>query len=167
MAVKLSWIRRVSTMTTAPSAPRISSSHMNQKRVCPGVPNRYRIRSPAIVMRPKSIATVVVLFAGTALVSSTCTPAAVMMASVVSGVISEIAPTSVVLPAPKPPAMTIFAAVTRLASGRSRSEAAESNENPFQYVDPLLCVARVERLVEGQDPFGDHVGDEHPGDAER
>ncbi len=36
------------------------SSHMNQKRVCPGVPNRYRIRSSAMVIRPKSMATVVV-----------------------------------------------------------------------------------------------------------
>src|SRR4051794_33524564 len=160
MAVKLSWIRRVSTMTTAPSAPRISSSHMNQKRVCPGVPKRYRIRSSAIVMRPKSIATVVVFFDGTAEASSTCRPAAVITASVVSGVISEMAPTMVVLPAPKPPAMRILTAVIR-------SELAEANENPFQDVDPFLGVARLERLVEGQDAFGDHVGDEDTGDAER
>ena len=34
-----------------------------------------------------------------------------MTASVVSGAISETAPTSVVLPTPNPPAMTIFAEV--------------------------------------------------------
>src|SRR4051812_16490598 len=160
-------MRRVSTMTTAPRAPRISSSHMNQKRVCPGVPNRYRIRSSAIVMRPKSMATVVVVLPGTLVLSSTPDPAAVMIASVVSGVISEMAPTSVVLPTPKPPATMIFTAVIRLDPGRSRSEVAESNENPFQYVDPFLRVAQFERLVQGQDPLGDHVGDQHPGHAER
>ena len=32
--------RRRSTSTTAPTQPRASSSHMNQKRCCPGVPNR-------------------------------------------------------------------------------------------------------------------------------
>ena len=30
----------VSTSTMAPIAPRTRSSHMNQKRFCPGVPNR-------------------------------------------------------------------------------------------------------------------------------
>ena len=43
--------------------------------------------------------------------ASTSTLASVMTASVVSGSISETAPTSVVLPTPKPPAMTIFAEV--------------------------------------------------------
>jgi hypothetical protein len=32
--------RRVSASTTAPIAPRTRSSHMNQNRCCPGVPNR-------------------------------------------------------------------------------------------------------------------------------
>ena len=91
---------------------------MNQNRVCPGVPNRYRIRSWSIEIRPKSIATVVVVLPGTCRVSSTPTPADVMMASVVSGVISETDPTKVVLPTPNPPAITIFADVTRPDDGR-------------------------------------------------
>ena len=61
-----------------------------------------------MVIRPKSIATVVVVLPGTALTSSTPTDAVVMAASVVSGGISEMARTIVVLPTPKPPAMTIF-----------------------------------------------------------
>ncbi len=62
-----------------------------------------------MVIRPKSMATVVVSLPGTLDGSSMPTPAAVISASVVSGVISEIAPTRVVLPTPKPPATTIFA----------------------------------------------------------
>jgi hypothetical protein len=40
MDAKLSASRRVSASTTAPIAPCESSSHMNQKRSWPGVPNR-------------------------------------------------------------------------------------------------------------------------------
>ena len=84
---------------------------MNQNRCCPGVPNRYRIRSLSSDTRPKSIATVVVVLFGVCERSSTPALASVMTASVVSGSISETAPTSVVLPTPNPPAMTIFAEV--------------------------------------------------------
>ena len=72
-------------------------------------------------MRPKSIATVVVLFSGTPVRSSTPVLAAVITASVVNGVISETAPTSVVLPTPNPPATRILADLIRV-----RSEIAES-----------------------------------------
>src|SRR3954452_21924727 len=113
------------------------------------------------------MATVVVVLPASPPGSSKPRPIEVMMASVVSGVISEMAPTSVVLPTPKPPATMIFTAVIRLDPGRCRSEVAESNENPFQYVDPLRRVAHLERLVQGEDPLGDHVGDQHPGHAER
>src|SRR5919206_276810 len=71
MAAKQSSTRRRSTRTTAPTAPRASSSHMNQKRAWPGVPNRYRISCSSTVMRPKSMATVVVVLPGTAATSST------------------------------------------------------------------------------------------------
>ena len=81
---------------------------MNQKRCWPGVPNRYSTSPASRVARPKSIATVVVVFSGTADRSSVSLLAAVITASVVSGVISETAPTKVVLPTPKPPAITIF-----------------------------------------------------------
>ncbi|BCJ28208.1 hypothetical protein Asera_23160 [Actinocatenispora sera] len=65
------------------------------------------------MIRPKSIATVVVLLPGTPARSSTDALAEVMIASVVSGVISETDPTSVVFPTPKPPAITILDEVTR------------------------------------------------------
>src|ERR671922_1253670 len=64
------------------------------------------------VIRPKSMATVVVVLSGTAAVSSTPTDSAVMSCSVVSGGISDTDPTKVVLPAPNPPA-------TRTLSGMS------------------------------------------------
>ena len=68
--------------------------------------------SPASrVTRPKSMATVVVVLSGTCDRSSTPALAAVMTASVVSGVISETDPTKVVLPTPKPPATTILTEV--------------------------------------------------------
>src|ERR671922_104323 len=64
------------------------------------------------VIRPKSIATVVVVLLGTAAVSSTPTDSAVMSCSVVSGGISDTDATKAVLPAPNPPA-------TRTLSGMS------------------------------------------------
>src|ERR1700736_1471908 len=69
-------------------------------------------RLSSTVSRPKSIATVVVVFSCTALESSTRPARTVMAASVSSGSISEMAPTKVVLPTPKPPAMTNLTAVT-------------------------------------------------------
>src|SRR6266498_2699594 len=158
MGAKLSVTRRVSTSTTAPSAPRISSSHMNQNRVCPGVPNRYRIRSCAMVIRPKSIATVVVALPGTFAGSSMPTPACVITASVVSGVISETAPTSVVLPTPNPPATTIFADLIVDGVPRAPLKLAESTEHPFQ---------QFHAVVQGEQPVGHHVRDEDPRHAQR
>src|SRR3954468_6304936 len=61
-----------------------------------------------MVTHPKSIATVVVLYPLAGCTSSTPTEAVVISASVVSGAISEIAPTVVVLPTPKPPATMIL-----------------------------------------------------------
>src|SRR5882757_7454354 len=170
MAAKQSASRRVSTITTAPMAPRTSSSHMNQKRVWPGVPNRYRIRSRSIEIRPKSIATVVVVLPGTCRLSSTPTPAEVMIASVVSGVISETDPTSVVLPTPKPPAITIFADVTRPDGIRAMSEPPKSTQHPLQQFrsDRVIAVAIERRgLVNRDESVGRHVGDDHSGNAER
>src|SRR5215213_9772137 len=92
------------------------------------------MRSRSMLIRPKSMATVVVVLPGTCRVSSTPTPADVMIASVVSGVISETEPTSVVLPTPKPPAMTIFADVTRPGDERwgVMSEPPKSTQHPLQ-----------------------------------
>jgi hypothetical protein len=60
------------------------------------------------VIRPKSIATVVVVLplSGS---GSTVSPATVIQASVLIGATSDTEPTKVVLPTPKPPATTIFA----------------------------------------------------------
>src|SRR3954452_5191985 len=145
----------------------MSSSHMNQKRVWPGVPNRYRIRSSAMVMRPKSIATVVVSLPGTLDASSMPWPAEVITASVVSGSISETAPTSVVLPTPKPPATTIFAEVISLGCAPARSELAKSTQHPFQQIHPLRESCLGSGAVQRQQSVGHHVRDQHPGHAQR
>src|SRR5689334_11315161 len=89
-----------------------------------------------MVIRPKSIATVVVDFISTPDVSSTPTLASVSVSSVVSGEISLTAPTSVVLPTPKPPATRILTAVGHASSGVSltaRSEGAKSIDHRLQY----------------------------------
>src|SRR5688572_8620369 len=119
----------------APMAPRHRSSHMNQNRRWPGVPKRYRTRSSASVMRPKSMATVVVALVGTASRSSTPSDSLVTRASVRSGLISDTEPTKVVLPTPKPPATTIFVdAVARPPA----LERAKSTEGPFDQIQSLV-----------------------------
>ncbi len=69
------------------------------------------MRSWSRVIRPKSMATVVVVLSPVWVRSSMPAEADVITASVRSGLISETAPTNVVLPTPKPPATTIFAEV--------------------------------------------------------
>src|SRR5258706_7704704 len=93
-------------MTSAPSAPLTMSSHMNPKRSWPGVPNRYNLQPGSMVTLPKSSATVVVVLSGTSVLRSTPRPTAVIVPSVLSGTISDIDRTAVVLPTPNPPAMT-------------------------------------------------------------
>src|ERR1700759_5374428 len=118
-------------------------------------------------MRPKARATVVVIFPGTCRLSSTPTPAEVMMASVVSGVISETEPTNVVLPTPNPPAMTIFADVTR--PGRcATSEPPKSTQHPLkQFCPPRLVFVERGRLVPRDQSVGSHVRDDDAGDTQR
>src|ERR1700759_4148574 len=113
------------------------------------------------------MATVVVSLPGTLDASSIPWPAEVITASVVSGSISETAPTSVVLPTPKPPAMTIFAEVISLGCAPARrSELAKSTQHPFQQIHPLREGFRGSGTVQNQQTFGDHVGDQNPGDSE-
>src|SRR5919108_3954345 len=89
--------------------------------------------SAPIVIRPKSMATVVPVFPSTGPASSTPTLSTVIAASVVSGSISEIEPTNVVLPTAKPPATTIFIdtgappPVTKV-----ESEGANAIKQPFE-----------------------------------
>src|SRR4051794_24305663 len=146
-------------------APRTRSSHMNQKRSWPGVPNRYRIRSWSSVMRPKSMATVVVVLSGAWVRSSIPAEAEVITASVRSGLISETAPTNVVLPTPKPPATTIFAEVVERAAPL---ELAKSTEHPFEQCHVRLAAGGLVAagLVNGDEPGLGQVGYEDPGDAE-
>src|SRR5579883_2831655 len=147
-------------------APRVRSSHMNQNRFCPGVPNRYRISSRSSETRPKSMATVVVVLSGTFDRSSMPSLAAVMTASVVSGLISETAPTNVVFPTPKPPATTILTEVVGPAVRSGGLEVAKSNEHPFQKREVRLALGRV-RLVDRDEAGLSHVADHHAGHAER
>src|SRR3954470_5781855 len=128
-------------------------------------------------MRPKSSATVVVVLRSTLDTSSTAADIVVIAASVVSGSISLMAPTNVVLPAPKPPATTIF---TGIGAGRAeRSEGAEAMEHPFQKVhvgcgNCCRCVVvrghhvAVPQAV-GHDPhhaLAAEVTHQHSGDAD-
>src|SRR5258706_8706912 len=118
-----------------------------------------------MVIRPKSMATVVVPLPGTFDGSSMPTPAEVITASVVSGVISETAPTSVVLPTPNPPATTIFADLIADGARRDESEPAKSTQHPFQDVHTVV-VLRLRRTVQCEQAVGDHVGNQHPGHPE-
>src|SRR2546429_7134153 len=81
---------------------------MNQNRAWPGVPNRYSTSCDGKLIRPKSMATVVVVLAPTPRESSMPTLRSVIGSSVRSGLISLIAPTRVVFPAPEPPELRIL-----------------------------------------------------------
>ena len=140
---------------------------MNQNRVWPGVPNRYRIRSSAMVIRPKSMATVVVVLPGTLRGSSMPTPAEVIIASVVSGVISETEPTSVVLPTPNPPAMTIFAEVIRRTAAPRRGQSLRSPLSTLSSSSIRSVVPSAGAAVYRDQAVGRHVGDQHPGHPQR
>src|SRR4051812_34755248 len=118
---------------------------MNQKRSWPGVPKRYRIRSWSSVMRPKSMATVVVVLSPVWVRSSIPAEADVITASVRSGLISETAPTNVVLPTPKPPATTIFADVVEREG--PPLELAKSTEHPFEQSHVWLTAGALVALA--------------------
>src|SRR5262245_29960737 len=124
-------------------------------------------------MRPKSIATVVVVLSGTAAVSSRSNDAAVISCSVVSGGISETAPTKVVLPTPKPPATRILSGmISRSDGGGGMEEVRSARTKPLQE-PPEDGVARPAVLlrclwqVDGQAANVDEVADEDSGDAHR
>src|SRR5262245_14995492 len=83
-----------------------------------------------MVSRPKSIATVVVVFVPTPVRSSVPTLARVRASSVCSGRTSLIAPTSVVLPTPNPPAIRILKGAKGMSAGSS--EGAEPMQDLLQ-----------------------------------
>src|SRR4051794_19061283 len=109
-------------------------------------------------MRPKSMATVVVVLLGVAVRSSTPTEAEVITASVRSGTISETAPTKVVLPAPNPPDTTIF--VER--EGR-RSEPLKATEHSPQESWVTFVAIGSRGLEDLDEAEVDHVGDDDAG----
>src|SRR5487761_919443 len=155
--------RRVSTSTTAALAPRHKSSHIGQNRGWPGVPNKYRIRSRARVIRPKSIATVVVVFVPEPCSGSTALLAWVIHASVLTGGISDTAATRVVFPTPNPPATTIFADVT--FGGTRSGELAKAINDSLQ--QPVVVGGCVGIFVDLHVIGGGQVLKEHAGDAKR
>src|SRR6478735_8815548 len=102
------------------------------------------------------MATVVDDFCVAAPASSTPSDTFVIAASVVSGSISEIDPTNVVLPTAKPPATTILTgtgtfrsddAVAPLAP-EGRSESLESIQHPFKEIDVRLLGHRSAAALE-------------------
>src|SRR5688500_5450853 len=120
------------------------------------------MRSSPSVMRPKSIATVVdVLVVEAVPASSTPSLTRVIAASVVSGVISEIDPTNVVLPTANPPAMTILTGMGTLSDSlgeESTSERLKAIENPFQKLDVRTVAGRrCRRGMAVEQPFVGHV----------
>src|SRR6478735_12163575 len=125
------------------------------------------MRSWSRVMRPKSMATVVVVLSPVWVRSSMPADALVMTASVRSGLISDTAPTNVVLPTPKPPATTIFALVVERAA--PPLELAKSTEHPFDQCDVWLApgVLVAAGLMDGDKPGLRQVGDEDPGHTKR
>src|SRR2546421_1658236 len=154
-------MRRASTMTSAPSAPCARSCHMKPTRSWPGVPNRYSLRLSSMVMQPKSSATVVDVLAGTSPVRSIWAATEVIAASVVSGRISEIDDTVVVLPTPKPPAMTIFTGTGgRRRPGNGSDDGFKSTDDPL---DQVPVVRREAGALDDDVPLRGEVGDEHPG----
>lgn len=73
-----------------------------------------------MLIRPKSMATVVAVLLSTPKLSSTPTPSCVIVSSVVRGRISLTEPTMVVLPTPNPPTITTFTAAVAVV-GRTSS----------------------------------------------
>src|SRR5215216_6577270 len=130
-------MRRASTMTRAPSAPYARSCHMKPNRSCPGVPNRYSLISWSMVIQPKSSATVVETLSGVCPVLSISAATDVIAASVVNGVISEIAETAVVFPTPKPPAITIFTGTGGRGAPATSADGFKSTDHPFDQVRVL------------------------------
>jgi hypothetical protein len=90
-----------------------------------------------------------------------------MTASVVSGVISETAPTKVVLPTPKPPATTIFTEViaASAASAAASLELPKSTEYPFKQVH-IRAALFVINLVDPDQSIHRHIADEDTSNPE-
>src|ERR1700761_2635304 len=117
-----------------------------------------------MVIRPKARATVVVFLPGRPARLSRPTLAALSGSSVSSGRTSLIALTSVVFPAPKPPAMRILWAVSDAAL--SGSECAEAIEYLLEHV-VVGTLARGALPHHADDTGHDQVTEQDPDHAER
>src|SRR5215472_19073817 len=121
-------------------------------------------RSSRTVIRPKSMATVVVVLSSTPSSSSTRTLGSLSISSVRNGLISLTEDTSVVLPAPKPPAMRIL-----IDTG---SATADSTSESSKGISDILEHSRVgqpvpSRRTDCDQPVFAHVGEQDPDDAKR
>src|SRR6185295_14386274 len=129
--------------------------------------------SGPMVMRPKSMATVVPVLPTTTPTLSTPRPSTVISASVRNGSISEIAPTNVVLPTAKPPATTIFIATgtdrARADAAKPdccrRSESADSIKQPLEQRDIVRRVLSTD--IDGYRVRGHQITDEYTRDTDR
>src|SRR5690606_2561121 len=129
-------------------------------------------------MRPKSIATVVVVLRSvTPPASSTPTECSVIAASVLSGSMSEIDPMKVVLPTAKPPAITILTTVGACGvppSATAALEGCDAIEDTLQETQGQTAVSVMRRGVgcrptdmNGEVIFFSKVRDEHADHAQR
>src|SRR4051812_31146841 len=126
-----------------------------------------------MVRTPKSIAMVVVVFSTACPGSSMPTEAEVISASVVSGEISEMAPTVVVLPTPKPPATMILTGTgalfgrcslpTRAVPTMRSGDCSKSTDHSH---DGLRVGGFVVQHVDFQEAGGAQVADQDAGDSE-
>src|SRR6478735_6238942 len=120
-----------------------------------------------MLIRPKSMATVVAVLLSTPKLSSTPTPACVIVSSVVSGRISLTEPTRVVLPTPKPPTITTLTAVVAEAGSRSALRGPTTVSELLKSMHHRLDQGTVgkDRLRDGGadlDPLlGEQVGQQH------
>src|SRR3989304_9832209 len=140
--------RVLSTITMKPRLPSDRISHMKSKRFWPGVPNRYSTRSSSTVIRPKSIATVVV--------SLTRSASDEILRSVDTTSISLMVRMNSVLPAEKGPVTTIFTVsiIARRSLTCEISNAAELNllDAVDQPIDDRTLDVWVDRYWRGHAP---------------
>src|SRR5260221_6581843 len=124
-----------------------------------------------MVMERRSMASVVVVLAGSGESSSTPAATEVIIASVVMGGTSEMLATAVVFPTPTPPAMTILTGSGGLRSERCRVDGSrdgtETMDHPSEGIH-VYCGVEVGE-VDGKTALGAEVADQdlHHAEVER
>src|SRR4030065_1697839 len=147
-------------MTTKPSLPSERISHMKAKRFWPGVPNKYSTSSSSTLMRPKSMATVVVYFIFSAW--------SVILRSVETTSISLIAWIKAVFPELKGPVTTILTVRIDTLRSSQRANACDQAVDERHLVRPLSQRLNDRRAWSGialqADAFG-NTPPPHPADG--